>query len=302
MKLNTNTIASGSTTPDEVKAPAVSAADEPVTEGYTEGYAEELDEGSAEELANGFAGEPAKAGKRGKTAPEGKKSNKKGKAPKEPKKKAVLPWVILGALAVSAATYGFAIHVQTTALSAYERTTVYVAGATMVDGHMITEQEAAGMTRAVQLPSDTVPGDAVTDLSLIVDSAARYDITQGTILCYSMFETANEMTAGLSDPVIAGFRSDDIYQVVGGVLRPGDTISIYTVDNTSQIGSATYVGTLRWDNIRVQDVFDASGARIDSSDKFTPAARVNIYMDKSEVEDFYARLLSGSLRVVVHCD
>lgn len=236
-----------------------------------------------------------------------KKSAKKAakaakKAAKVGKKKSVLPWIILGSFVVAVAAYGVAIHVQTRVLSAYDKTTVYVAGSMMADGHVMDESEAASLTGSVELPIGAVPADAVTDLSVIVNSAARYDITPGTILCSSMFETVDEMQAGLTNPVIAGFRSDDIYQVAGGVLRPGDTISIYTVDNTSSFGTAIYEGTLRWDNIRVQDVFESSGTRISSTDKTTPAARVNIYMDKSEIEEFYARLASGSLRVVVHCN
>lgn len=230
------------------------------------------------------------------------KASKKRDKGSGPKARTVLPWVILGALAVSGITYGVAIHIQTEALSAYDKQSVYIAGSALVDGHVLNETEITGLTASVELPVDTVPADAVTDLSLIMNTAARYDITPGTILCSSMFETVDEMQAGLKEPVIAGFRSDDIYQVVGGVLRPGDTISIYTVDNTSQIGTAVYEGTLRWDNIRVQDVFDNTGTRIESTDDITPAARVNIYMDKSEVEEFYAKLAQGSLRVVVHCN
>lgn len=224
------------------------------------------------------------------------------KGPKGSKAKVVLPWVILGSLVLSAATYGVALYMQAKTLSAYDKISVYAAGNVLQDGQVLTAEELAALTTSVELPVAAVPEDAVKDLSVLADNAARYDIAPGTILCTSMFETPNEMTAGLTEPVIAGFRSEDIYQVVGGVLRPGDTISIYTVDNTADMGNAVYEGTLRWDNIRVQDVFDSAGARISSADELTPAARVNIYMEKSEVEDFYAKLASGSLRVVVQCD
>lgn len=34
----------------------------------------------------------------------------------------------------------------------------------------------------------------------------------------------------MEDPVIAGCKADDLYQIVGGVLRAGDRINIYQVD------------------------------------------------------------------------
>lgn len=292
--------------------PVIEDSNEPVSDSYVYGpneddlYAEDTE--TNQETETGTLQEPdPDAAQEAPPVPVDKKAAKAAnkaakKNAKQKKKKSALPWIILGSLIVSGAAYGVAIHIQTQALSAFDRTAVYVAGNTMPDGHVIDESEAAVITSSVELPIDAVPADAVTDLSMIVNSAARYDITPGTILCTSMFETVDEMQAGLREPVIAGFRSEDIYQVVGGVLRPGDTISIYTIDNVSEIGMAMYEGTLRWDNIRVQDVFDTSGMRINSTDKITPAARVNIYMDKSEVEDFYAKLAQGSLRVVVHCD
>lgn len=48
----------------------------------------------------------------------------------------------------------------------------------------------------------------------------------------------------------------------------------------------------------VQQVFDRNGAAIGGDDGTTPAQRVNIYMEKERVADFYAALAQGSLRVV----
>ena len=57
-------------------------------------------------------------------------------------------------------------------------------------------------------------------------------------------------------------------------------------------------GKLLWENVFVQQVFDRNGAAIGGDDGTTPAQRVNIYMEKERVADFYAALAQGSLRVV----
>ena len=80
----------------------------------------------------------------------------------------------------------------------------------------------------------------------------------------------------------------------GGVLRAGDRIHIYCVEQEEEEQN----GKLLWENVFVQQVFDRNGAAIGGDDGTTPAQRVNIYMEKERVADFYAALAQGSLRVV----
>lgn len=326
MKVNINKMGSGAPAGTDaeldgrdvagaVEAEAVEEAAGAAVEELTEEPAEEPVEEPVEEPAEEPVEEPAKrpaaerpkkrqAPPSGKQAPPSgkKRKKKKAKAAKDPdRKRPVLPWVVLGCLIAALAVYGVAIHIQTEILSAYDKAVVYTATSPMAAGDVMDADEAAGKVAPVEIPATAAPADAVTDPAVLADSAARYGIEPGTILCASMFETVDSVLEGMNEPVIAGFRSEDIYQVVGGVLRAGDTISIYTVDNVAEIGAAEYEGTLRWDSIRVQDVFDSSGLRIGSDDDTTPASRVNIYMEKGDVEEFYAGLAQGSLRVVVHC-
>ena len=326
MKVNINKMGSGAPAGTDaeldgrdvagaVEAEAVEEAAGAAVEELTEEPAGEPVEEPAEEPTEEPVEEPAKrpAAERPKkrqapppgrqAPPSGKKRKKKKvKGAKDPdRKRPVLPWVVLGCLIAALAVYGVAIHIQTEILSAYDKAVVYTATSPMAAGDVMDADEAAGKVAPVEIPATAAPADAVTDPAVLADSAARYGIEPGTILCASMFETVDSVLEGMNEPVIAGFRSEDIYQVVGGVLRAGDTISIYTVDNVAEIGAAEYEGTLRWDSIRVQDVFDSSGLRIGSDDATTPASRVNIYMEKGDVEEFYASLAQGSLRVVVHC-
>lgn len=48
----------------------------------------------------------------------------------------------------------------------------------------------------------------------------------------------------------------------------------------------------------MQEVFDQAGTRIANGDRVTAAQRINIYLDKKDVDAFYSELASGTLRVV----
>jgi len=297
--------AAGAAVEELTEEPAGEPVEEPAEEPTEEPVEEPAKRPAAERPKKRQAPPPGRqAPPPGRQAPPSgkKRKKKKVKGAKDPdRKRPVLPWVVLGCLIAALAVYGVAIHIQTEILSAYDKAVVYTATSPMAAGDVMDADEAAGKVAPVEIPATAAPADAVTDPAVLADSAARYGIEPGTILCASMFETVDSVLEGMNEPVIAGFRSEDIYQVVGGVLRAGDTISIYTVDNVAEIGAAEYEGTLRWDSIRVQDVFDSSGLRIGSDDATTPASRVNIYMEKGDVEEFYASLAQGSLRVVVHC-
>ena len=106
-----------------------------------------------------------------------------------------------------------------------------------------------------------------------------------------MFEKLNDITAQMSEPVVAGLRADDLYQVVGGVLRAGDRIHIYRVNEEGE-------AVLAWENVYIQGVFDQSGTTISNDDRNTAAQRINVYLDKKMVEAFYSWLNAGTLRIV----
>ena len=79
-----------------------------------------------------------------------------------------------------------------------------------------------------------------------------------------------------------------------GVLRSGDRVNIYSVKEETV--------TLVWQDVFVQQVFDASGTAIASGDTTAAAQRINVYLNQEDVERFYGELASGSLRVVKNCE
>ncbi|MCM1056588.1 MAG: SAF domain-containing protein [Firmicutes bacterium] len=195
------------------------------------------------------------------------------------------------ALIAAVAVFTVMLQLEKSTLTKYEKGTVYAAAAEIPKGQMITAENLNIYFQEKSLDSSCIPESALCSPEQVTGLAAVFDIEQGVLLSEGMFEALDDVLSGMKEPVVAGFKVEDLYQVAGGVLRAGDRIHIYSV---SEEGAAA----LAWSNVYVQEVFDQAGVRIVSGDRATSAQRINIYLDKEDVEAFYSELASGTLRAV----
>lgn len=202
---------------------------------------------------------------------------------------------IVTALAAALAVFAVMLQVEKKAMADYEKGTVYMAVREIPKGQMITEENYGQYFVQRELERSCIADSALRSPEQITGLAAGFNIAPGVLLTEEMFERRNDILGTMKEPVVAGFKADDLYQVVGGTLRAGDRIHIYRVTE----GAETI---LIWDNVYVEEVFDQSGRRIENSDTSTAVQRVNVYLDKGDVETFYSELTSGTLRVVRKID
>lgn len=195
------------------------------------------------------------------------------------------------ALIAAVAVFAVMLQLEKSTLTKYERGTVYAAAAEIPRGQLITAENMSLYFQEKSLDKSCIPESALCSPEQVTGLAAVFDIEQGVLLSKGMFETLDDIVAGMKEPVVAGFKAEDLYQVAGGVLRAGDRIHIYSVSEEGEVA-------LVWNNVYVQEVFDQAGNRIVSGDMATAAQRVNIYLDKKDVEAFYSELAGGALRVV----
>lgn len=215
---------------------------------------------------------------------------------------------IIAALVAAVAVFAVMLQLEKSMLTKYERGQIYVAVKEIPKGQLITEENRMLYFEERLLDKTCIPESALCRPEQVNELAAVFDIAPGVLLTGEMFESMDEALGEMENPVIAGFKADDLYQVVGGVLRAGDRIHIYKItdskeaDSKADEGDDVNVGAvLIWENIYVQEVFDQTGKRIVNGDEATAAQRINIYLDKEDVEAFYAELASGTLRVVKDC-
>ncbi|MCM1026197.1 MAG: hypothetical protein NC432_07160 [Roseburia sp.] len=202
---------------------------------------------------------------------------------------------IAAALVAALAVFIAMLQVEKNAMTSYEKGTVYVAAREIPRGQMITEENYSRYFTQRELEKSCIAATALRSPEQITGLAAGFDIEPGVLLTEGMFEKRSDILKTMKEPVVAGFKADDLYQVVGGTLRAGDRIHIYRVTE----GAET---VLVWDNVYVQEVFDQTGTRIENGDANTAVQRINVYLDKKDVETFYSELASGTLRVVKKID
>lgn len=200
----------------------------------------------------------------------------------------------IAALAAAAAVFVCMVQMEKNILTQYEKGIIYTAAAVIYKGQVITEDNYREYFMERELDKTCIPPTALSAPEQLYGLAATYDIEPGVLLTGGMFQSLEDIRSELDDPVIAGFKAEDIYQVAGGVLRAGDRIHIYYVQDQEAV--------LAWESVYVQQVFDISGKNIEAADRTTAAQRLNVYLDKQDIEAFYAGLASGSLRAVKVCD
>lgn len=206
-------------------------------------------------------------------------------------------WVgsIIAALVAAVVIFAVMMQMEQNMLTQYEKGSILLAAENIPKGQLITLENYGTYFKEAELDKNCIPVTALTSVEQLQDMVASADIDEGTLLTKGMFETIDEITGDMQNPVIAGFKAEDLYQVVGGVLRTGDRIHIYYVTEEGET-------VINWRNVFVQQVFDNAGNSIVSGDKQTAAQRINIYLDQADVERFYSGLATGSLRVVKVCD
>ena len=201
----------------------------------------------------------------------------------------------IASLIAALAVFAVMLQAEKNILKEYEKGVVYVAAAGIPKGQQITEENKEQYIEAKEVDKGCI-ADSFLDTTANVGSlAAVYAIAPGTVLTEEMFERTEQVLEQLKEPVIAGFKGEDLYQIVGGVLRAGDRIHIYSVSEEGET-------SLLWENVYVQNVFDQSGTVIENADTRTGATRINVYLSKGDVEAFYGGLSAGNLRVVKVCN
>ena len=202
---------------------------------------------------------------------------------------------VLAAFLAAVAVFVVMLQMEKSVLEQGEKGTVLVAVSEIPKGRMLSVSDAEQYFAVREVDVELIPGSAVQMLEDLDGKNVAYGIEAGSILTQGMLAEPDRVIQEMKAPVIAGFKADDLYQVAGGILRKGDKIHVFHVTEEQEV-------MLIWENLTVQAVFNQAGNQISNEDAFSAAQRINIYLDKADIDDFYARLSSGTLRVVKVCE
>lgn len=207
-------------------------------------------------------------------------------------KKKILPITILIALIASVVTFIVLLNVEKNMLSDFEQGTVWVLKEEMPAGTECTEENINRYLAQVMIDKQRIPERRIVSTEELKGERSAISLPKGSILTEPMFTGERNYISGMAEPVIAGCKAEDLYQLVSGTLRKGDRVNLYTVNE--ETGDTS----LLWEGVLVYEVFDSAGMSIAVSDEDTAAARINVLLEKGCAEQFYTELYNGSLRVV----
>lgn len=202
---------------------------------------------------------------------------------------------IVAALIAAVAVFAVMLQMEKNVLAQYEKGSIYVAKQQLPEGVVISESNLTIYFALKELDKSVIPDAALKTPEEVINLVSRYTIDKDTLLTTGMFESLDKIKAEMKEPVIAGLKAEDLYQIVGGTLRTGDRIDIYKID-------AENLSQLVWEDVYVYETFDNTGEAIPEGDTTTAAQRINIYLESAEVENFYTELSLGALRAVKVCD
>lgn len=204
----------------------------------------------------------------------------------------IFPGVIAAAFIASAITFFLLLNIERNALSDYEKVVVWIASANIPKAAEINSGNMESCFKQVEVDKSGLPEYVITDIHSLEGNRTTLMIPEGTILSEPMFTDDTSYVDSLTNPVIVGCKADDLYQVVSGILRKGDIVNVYTVND--ELGE-TY---LLWEDVLIDQTFDNAGNLIVPEDVTTAAARINLLMEEGYAEQFYTELNKGSLRMV----
>jgi hypothetical protein len=213
------------------------------------------------------------------------------------KRRSLLPGAIVAAFAAALIVFVVLLNVEKNALRAYEKADVLLMAQDIEKGTFITADNVNQFFLQSEMDKTLIPKAAVTDIHQLIGQYVTGRLDQGAILTVSMTEPMTETLGGIRKPVIAAFRTDDLYQMTNGILRSGDRIHIYKAEVSEEEGRQITQGVLLWENVLVWQVFDSAGAEIAPNDETSAAARANIILSQEDLEKFYGEINTGTIRI-----
>lgn len=206
----------------------------------------------------------------------------------------IAPGIILGSFICAIAVFFALLYTEKRAMAAGEYETVVVANENILRGESFDESNIDKFFSKLQVPKNLVPEGAVRSIDDLLGKKSDCALYGRTIITEKMFTSENDIKGTMKEPVLACFKAEDLYQAVGGILRSGDKIHMYMVDESGIV-------KLKWSDVTIVNAFDNAGNEVTlaSADK---SIRFNVYMEKADVEEFYHLLDSKRVRIVKVCN
>ena len=208
--------------------------------------------------------------------------------------------ILISAILACAVTVGL-IKYQEQALSKYETVGVVCVKPSvksLKEGTVINEETVKKYFSVEQRQKNTVSSNALMDMEKLIGKRTSIELYANDVITTAQFSDINEKLHEISDPVETSINATDLSQLVGGILREGDTIDISVIGDEGQL-----VYELR--DVYVTKAFDSSGQIIDEnlieagdgSNSIENAMIIYVIFEKSDEALLDQQLSNGVVRI-----
>ena len=168
---------------------------------------------------------------------------------------------------------------------------------TLAKETVISEQNITDYFVKKEVNKQLVPKNVLTDTESLIGKKTTVELNANEILTGSEFSDVNEKLESIDNPVETSINASDLSQLVGGILREGDTIDISIVDEEGNI-------TYEINGVYVTKAFNSSGELIDRNGNSVDGATsndnamiINVILSKDDELALNQQINSGKLRV-----
>ena len=193
--------------------------------------------------------------------------------------------VLVYSFVVTLTLYALLLFIERTVLSSDDYT-------------VITADNLGILFAAKERKSDWLPDNCITDISQLVGMMTVQDIVKNEVMTDRAVSAQDRRAAGIESPIEVAMNANNLSQVVGGILREGDRINIWSVTETNNNGVGKVTAEKICDYAYVTRVFTAAGVQVNAASGNDSAAMViNIIIPEEKEQEFNIALGKGTLRV-----
>lgn len=186
--------------------------------------------------------------------------------------------------------------IQSNILNREEKIKVLVASSSIVNGTKITEDNFSDYVTIQERTIRTLPENYVedTDKDTIIDRFTNREFIKNDVITTDFLVDARSYIVDFDDPIETSLEVTSLSDAVGGIIREGDIINIYSVTTSREKGTVSEEIML---GAYVTKAFDGSGKEISTDDRTTPTEMFNLIISGDAEVKFNESISSGTLRI-----
>lgn len=205
--------------------------------------------------------------------------------------------VILYSIIVTAALYAVLVFIEKSIVNSDDRSPVYVAVKEVPQNMEISEINITEYFKLVDRPDSVIPDGCIVQDTGLIGHITDRTISKNEIVTVTSLSTRDERTKDIVHPIEVSLNASNLSQFVGGVLRTGDYINIWSVKSYTVNGEDVTETKQICSHAYVTRAFSSSGEAAAEGDSDMAAMIVNIVIPEEQEEEFNAAIVEGTLRV-----